>query len=880
MTPIDTIYLIHHSHTDIGYTHDQPVVWELQTRFIDEALNLAERYADHDSDGAFRWTVETTSVLKRWLNRASDRDIARFQALEQAGRIEVTGMFANLTPLLDTDQFLETFQILRTLRQDYGFTIEHAMNCDVNGENWPLVDLLLDLGISGFTMAINTHFGGAVQPRPYPFLWQGPTGRTIAVNNGWPYDKGWREGIGRDAEEFEKVRWPRLQQYLDDIGYPIPILLIQSYHPYGDNGSAFDFTPFIDAWNAAGKTPRIVMATPRMWWQALRQHTNSLTTYRGDWTDYWNFGSISSAREQAINRASRTRLRAADALFAAVKALPEASGWSEAAFERYREAAWEALTLWDEHTWGADIAIRSPYSEDTLSQWHHKAGYAYDARSLSLMLQRDALADLARQIARRQPDDVLVFNPLPWPRTVSGPVPHYVFDPRGIPTDSTAGRHHQDRDSVPSLSRPGFSEYRVTLPPTPLPAFGYTLVRRDSLPPTQTAPITQDGVVENHRYRVTFDRDHGGIRSLYDKHLDWELVDSSYEHRFGGYVYERVADESTPWPRGRLFLQAWHADLAEIPSGWQTGWWARRSGPARVISHEVQRRPDGIAITQKLEAPGCQGHLVQQVFLPEGDDYIECGATWVMGLDDHPEAAYLAFPFDLPGATARYDVGLQAVIPEDDQIPGVCRDYFTVQGWVDFSNGERGVTIATPDNPMVQLGDFHFGHFQREFHLEQALLLGWVTNNYWETNFRAHQPGAVSARYRILPYAGAFNEARAHRFGLEAMHPLPLFQHMGEPPAESPALPEEGALLRLPEPPVFVAHIQPADDDAGGLLIRLQNASDTPQTARIESGLLTIASAHRCDLLGSVTGALTVSDGGVSVDVPARRIAVVRLHIG
>ena len=34
------------------------------------------------------------------------------------------------------------------------------MNCDVNGENWPLVDLLLDLGIEGFTMAINTHFGG------------------------------------------------------------------------------------------------------------------------------------------------------------------------------------------------------------------------------------------------------------------------------------------------------------------------------------------------------------------------------------------------------------------------------------------------------------------------------------------------------------------------------------------------------------------------------------------------------------------------------------------------------------------------------------------------------------------------------------------------
>ena len=38
MPQIETLYLVHHSHTDVGYTHDQPIVWELHTRFIDEAL--------------------------------------------------------------------------------------------------------------------------------------------------------------------------------------------------------------------------------------------------------------------------------------------------------------------------------------------------------------------------------------------------------------------------------------------------------------------------------------------------------------------------------------------------------------------------------------------------------------------------------------------------------------------------------------------------------------------------------------------------------------------------------------------------------------------------------------------------------------------------
>ena len=43
MSEIHTIYFIHHSHTDICYTHDQPIVWDLQTRFVDTALSMVNR---------------------------------------------------------------------------------------------------------------------------------------------------------------------------------------------------------------------------------------------------------------------------------------------------------------------------------------------------------------------------------------------------------------------------------------------------------------------------------------------------------------------------------------------------------------------------------------------------------------------------------------------------------------------------------------------------------------------------------------------------------------------------------------------------------------------------------------------------------------------
>ena len=891
MTRIDTLYLIHHSHTDIGYTHDQPIVFDMHERFISEALDLAERYADRESDGAFRWTVENTYVLDRWLQHASSRTIERFLAMERAGRIEVTAMLANLTPLLDTDELIESLQRVGRLRRDYGFTIRAAMNCDVNGENWPLVDLLLDAGVEGFTMAINTHFGGAPLARPDVFHWQGPSGRSILAYSGWPYYQGWRYGIGRSFEDFEQVWWPRVAQRLDEVAYPLPVIMVQSYHPFGDNGSAFEgFVAWIDEWNATGKGPHIKLATPRQWWEAVKQHANELPVHRGDWTDFWNFGAASSAREQAINRQSRVRLRTADAIAAAVLAddmqSPSTDPWLMRSMNLYRQTAWDNLIFWDEHTWGADIAILMTDSDDTASQWNHKAHFAWQARSLSLLLQRDALAALARQVTRSAADDLLVINPLPFERTVTGNVTNWVLTPRGTADDSTAGRHFQDRQPhirrayIASLN-PNESDLvaeRTTLPPTTLPAFGYKVVRRSELVThTLLTGLREDAVVENAYHRLRFDTERGGIVSWYDKRLGREWVDAAAGHRLNGFVHEEVADHTYPWPRRLMFEMTWDSEYVEQPRGWKSGWRARRRTPTHVITHYVFSIPGGSEILQVLDAPGIAGALVQSVFLPDFAPWVEFRAHWHMGTHTHPEATYLLYPFDLPGAISRFDLGGQAISPGVDQIPGVCYDYFTVQNWVDFNDGHHGVTVATPDNPMVQLGDFHFGHNQADFALERAMLLGWVTNTYWETNFRPHQPGLVTARYRVLPYAGAFDEAAAHRFGQDAAADQLLLQHLGEPVVQT-SWPESGTLLDLPAGSVVTLHVKPRID--GSIIVRLLNASDEVQHTTIGSALFRITKAQQLDLLEQPTGEVMVADGVVKLTLTPRSVAVVALGGG
>ncbi len=881
-TGIETIYLIHHSHTDIGYTHDQPIIWDLHRRFIDAALDRCERDADGDADHTFRWTVETTAMLMHWLRSASDRQVARFVDLARAGRIEVTAMFLNVTPLMDVDQLVETLAPLRIIRDELGLPVRHAMNSDVNGQNWPLVDVLLDAEIDAFSMATNIHFGGSPLAWPNAFHWQGPSGRSILAWNGWDYGFAREAGVDDDLARLRDETWPRIERWLRERDYPLPVLLLQLYDAFGDNGSASaTLSGFVRRWNETVGAPRLRIALPRDWWAAVRAHGTTLPTHRGDWTDYWNFGCGSSAREVAINRRSRARLRAADAADAALRALGDTGGAGEQDSTRHappgtRQQAWEDLILWDEHTWGADCSVSRPGDEDTAVQWNHKAAYAYRARSLSAMLARDAVAELARRVEHTDDDAFLIFNPLPTPRTVAGPLPKAATAAvRGQASDPTAARQYADRQALTepdaNVSTSGEETY-AAIAPTEVPAYGYAVVSRDTIRRV-TAIVGDEATVETDAHRLVFDRDHGGIRSWYSKALGRELVDDTAGWPLGGWVHEApVADAALDNPR-RTFWSPVERRLG-LDRGWRPGWAATRQGPQRVLDHRVERRDDGTTVTQRLALP-IGGELIQHTSISRHAAWIECASTWDMGLTTTPEATYIAFPFAVPGATARVDLGGQAMRVDEDQLPRACRDYYTAQGWVDVSADDFGVTVACPDAPMVQFGGFAFGANRETVDLQRALVLGWVTNNYWETNFRAHQPGAVGARYRLLPHAGAFDEAAAHRFGAAATAP-PLFQPLWEPAIAEAALPRAGSLVRLPDAPVLTLHVLP---DAETLCLRLLNASDAPATATVGSAILRITGATRSDLLESSVEDLAIDHGVVKLALGPREMAALRLSI-
>ena len=142
----------------------------------------------------------------------------------------------------------------------------------------------------------------------------------------------------------------------------------------------------------------------------LRQEPEDrLPLMRGDWTDWWNFGSGSTAHETAHALAGQRHLD--DALCLEAWHPGEEEGRRGA----LRDTARRSLALYAEHTWGADRSVRAPLSPETRTQLLLKLALAPEGASLARMLRRDGLERLAEDAGGEDPR-LLVYNPHPFPK--------------------------------------------------------------------------------------------------------------------------------------------------------------------------------------------------------------------------------------------------------------------------------------------------------------------------------------------------------------------------------------------------------------------------------------------------------------------------------
>ncbi len=770
------VYLLPHSHVDIGYTHVQTDVEKAQWRYLEMGIEAARKSANFPAGSRFKWNTEVLWAVDSYLKQAAPEKKRQFLDAVKAGRVGLDALYGNeLTGLCRPEELIRLVGFASRLSNLTGARIESAMITDVPGYTWGIVPTFAQAGVKYFSIGPNggDRIGHTIQAwGDKPFWWVGPNGKDRVLV--------WMTGTGY----YRVFQSPEmLHNYLSGLeakGYPYD--MVQVRHCLGDNGAPdVDFADTVNKWNATYAYPKLVISTTAAMFRDFeKRYGDKLPVAKGDFTPYWEDGAASSARETALNRASADRLTQAEALFAMLdpKAYP--------ADDFYR--AWRDVILYDEHTWGAHNSISQPDAPFVKSQWAIKQANALEGDKQSHELLRRSGVSAGTEKDLRAID---VFNTSSWERT-------------GLVTLSaefSAGRNRVIAENGKPLASQRLTTGELVFVAHNVPPFGANRYQLEpGACPSGSRLTAENNQINSRGLTLRINPQTGAIESLFSRTLNRELVEKKSDSGLNDYLY--------------------------LPGSDLKG--LQRNGPAKVSVKE--NGPVVASLLVESEAPGCN-KLSREVRLVDGVEEIEIIDVVDKKAIRSKEGVHFGFSFNVPNPSVSMDVPWAVVRPEIDQIPGACKNWFTVQRWVDIANKNYGVTWATPDAPLVEIGGVTanlIGSLSDPKvwmdHIEPSqTIYSWVMNNHWHTNYRAEQDGPTAFRYYIRPHRTSSSDA-ASRFGVECAQPLLAAPARGERPIAS--------RLRVSAANVLVTGFKPSDDGKA-LIVRLFESAGKASRARL-----------------------------------------------
>lgn len=126
---IQTMYIVHHSHTDVGYTDLQERVIHAQAGYIRTVLQIMRKPENSD----FRWNCETWFCVEEFLKDAAPDERAEFFRLVREGRIGLPATYLNFCDLVDSRVLGHRLDAMCGLLRENDIRPATAMIADING---------------------------------------------------------------------------------------------------------------------------------------------------------------------------------------------------------------------------------------------------------------------------------------------------------------------------------------------------------------------------------------------------------------------------------------------------------------------------------------------------------------------------------------------------------------------------------------------------------------------------------------------------------------------------------------------------------------------------------------------------------------------------
>lgn len=832
-----TINLVQHTHTDVGYTRPQTEILPEQVRFIDTVLDCCDQTDAFPTDAKFRWTCETSWPVREYLRTRTPEQIDRLRRRVDEGRVEITGMFLNMSEVMDESGYASFLEPVRLFRE-HGLRVTTAMQNDVNGVAWCLADYFPTIGIDYLIMGQHGHRALIPFDRPTVFWWESPGGQRVLAFRADHYMTGnfWGVHTGRvEAVEDELLRY---LSRLERSGYTLDRIAVQhSGYPTDNSPPSIASSELVRAWNARYVWPQLRCAVAREFPEHVKQtRADELPVLRQAWPDWWTDGFGSAARESAAARVTQARLSAVESLLAMQSGvgLAPSQGLNASIAE-----ARDALTFWGEHTMGSAESIREPFCENSVVQWAEKAAYAWDAVKRGAALDEAAMGRMQGIVKNAESPRLVVINTLNFAR--SGVLELYA-DQAMLPVDREFRILDERGGALPvQLLRTRAEGSYWAIWATDVPALGWrefkvevgSSAKLSGTPPTRAA-----NELDNSFYHLKLDRSRGGISELVDKSSGVNLVDQGSDWQLGQVVLETLGN--------REQMEAFTLDN-----------FARRSIDNVVVDGAVDG-PIWTSLSWHGEMPGCQGPagVRGEARLYHTVKRLELRYTIQKQRVLTPEGIYVAFPFAPAHGSVAFETLGGVVDPTNDIIPGTASDWQAAQAFASVRWQSGQVVVSSPEVPLFQFGGINTGKFQRRARVDRPHVFSWVMNNYWTTNFCAGQEGEFKWSY-TLSSTNETSTSIATRFGWAAR--VPLLGRLA--PGGGAARPlEQRCVLPIDAPNLILVAARPSSHGRG-VILHLREVEG--KASRVDVSGWQIAGApakvHEVSVLEDEVGAI-VSD--------------------
>ena len=761
---IKTLYVIHHSHTDIGYTDLQERVIHTQSDYIKTVLSMMEQPENQE----FRWNCETLFCVEEFYKTATEAQKKAFAALAAEGKIGLSANYLNFNDLVDCEVYRR-----RLHRWQQVLPMKTAMMADINGISMGYRDAMLDEGVEFLFMNIHCHHGMyPLYENQNAFWWENAAGKRMLVWNGEHYNLGnvlglkpnraanfmMENHLGKQEAAADPVQTlhRNLEQYCRlclENGYGYDFLITAVSGVFSDNAPpSLEILEVIREYNRRyGQDLQIRMVSLQELYAAIGPKLTNAPVYRGDLTDWWANGVGSTPYGVKHYMEARQLLRLCRRLD------PKA----EETYPQLAEAAQDALLLYAEHTWGHSSTITNPCDTMVLNldlRKHSYASKAHEAASRMLNQIISRKGDILRYYntngkvracnVSAQPGDKLVEFYIESPHMARAAV----LDQQGRELTCQVSPHPRGRmisfvDHFHANEEKCYT-YRE------LPPLAQTLNSRkcyvgaervrdivnDYDPVTYRLPYE----FENRWFKLCY-RPGQGVTALIDKATGRNLSGRGKAPFFTPmYEVTPIAIENPEFPcrqeqERRIIGRNIRGKHAQLYVG-------------RL--EEIDCLERGEVFTRLRLRYSLPGTILAEVYLklyealPRIDFTLQLGKT----ISQDIESVFLPLTLDIPDSRLYLRKGAEAFRPGVDQIPGTCMEYYiTDQGLAWLWEGGSAL-VAARDTALVYMGDMTHHPIRLcdgKAENNRRPVYSWIMNNTWETNFKMDLSGFGEFRYSL-----------------------------------------------------------------------------------------------------------------------------------